>query len=94
MTNPLDLAVTVIIDSAIRSLSERTDPLITRVNEGGTLTTAETKQILHDLFKLAKVMKASAEAITLASDKIGEQEKEIEILRALLGLGEPKKAAN
>jgi len=94
MTNPLDLSLTSLINTAIVALAERTDPLITRVNEGGVLTNAESHQVFHDMFKLTTIMKASATAIEAAQGELAAQDKEIAMMKVLLGLTDSQKAGN
>jgi len=92
MTNENFPMVTAMIDIAILALAKRTDPLTIRVNAGETLTTSETKQLLHDIFNLASLLKTSAQAIDTATDELDRQDKEITLMKALLGLSDTEKA--
>lgn len=92
MTNPLDLNLSDLIDVSIRALSDRTDPLISRVNDGGTLTNAETKQVLIDLYKLTSIMKTSAVALDEANKEIKTRDIEIALMKVLLGLDDSQKS--
>lgn len=84
--------MTAMIDIAIIALAKRTDPLTERINAGETLTNSETKQLIHDLFNLASIMKTAASAIDTAMDEIEGQGREIATMKALLGLSESEKA--
>lgn len=84
--------VTAMIDIAILALAKRTDPLTERVNAGETLTVSETKQLLHDIFNLASIMKTAAQAIDTATAEIEDQDREIATMKALLGLSDTEKA--
>lgn len=101
MTNPNSATITNLINAAIVALSQRTDPLITRVNEGGVLTNAESKQVFFDMYKLTTIMKESAVAIGASMDELDRldaeilvKDKEIALMKALLGLDDTEKAEN
>jgi hypothetical protein len=84
--------MTEIVIIAIKALAERTDPLITRINQGETLTNQESKQLAFDLYNLANMMKTAAAAVDAATEEIADQDKEIAIMKALLGLSDSEKA--
>lgn len=92
MTNSAAPIMTAITDIAIIALAKRTDPLTSRVNAGEVLTSLETKQILHDLFNLASLLKTAAQAVDTAVDEIEKQGREIALMKALLGLSDTEKA--
>ncbi len=92
MPNEPSTIMSAMIDIAIIALAKRTDPLTERVNAGEVLTISETKQILHDLFSLASLLKTAAEAIDTAMDEIEDQSREIAVMKALLGLSDTEKA--
>lgn len=84
--------MSTMIDLAIRALAKRTDPITARVNAGETITNLEAKQLVHDIFNLASLMKTAAEAVDAAMAEMEAQDKEIETLKALLGLSDSEKA--
>lgn len=84
--------MSAMIDIAIIGLAKRTDPLTTRVNAGEVLTNLESKQLVHDIFNLASLMKTAAQAVDAAMDELDVQAKEIETMKALLGLSDSEKA--
>lgn len=92
MTNSPAPIMAAIVDISIIALSKRTDPLISRVNDGEVLTNSEAKQVMHDLFNLASLLKTAAQAVDAAVGEIETQEKEIAIMKALLGLSDTEKA--
>lgn len=92
MSNTSFPMVTAMIDIAILALAKRTDPLTERVNQGEILTNTETKQLIHDIFNLASLLKTSAEAIDTATAEISDQDREIATMKALLGLSDSEKA--
>lgn len=92
MTNSPAPIMAAVTDIAIIALSKRTDPLISRINAGEVLTNAESKQVMHDLFNLASLLKTAAQAVDTAVDEIEKQEREIALMKALLGLSDTEKA--
>lgn len=92
MTDNAFPIMTTMVEIAIASLAKRTDPLIERVNAGEILTNEETKKVLHDLYNLASMMKTAAQAVDAATVEITEQDREIETMKALLGLADTEKA--
>lgn len=84
--------MSAVMDIAIRALANRTDPLTSRVNAGETLTNLESKQLLHDIFNLASMLKTAGEAIDVAMEERDNQKKEIALMKALLGLSDSEKA--
>lgn len=92
MSNESFPMVTAMIDIAILALAKRTDPLTERVNAGETLTNLESKQLVHDIFSLASLMKTAAQAIDIATAEIESQDREIATMKALLGLADSEKA--
>ncbi len=92
MSNESFPMMSAIIDIAIAALAKRTDPLTTRVNDGEVLTNLESKQLVHDVFNLASLLKTSAQAIDAAMVEIESQDKEIALMKALLGLTDAEKA--
>lgn len=94
MTNTSFPMMTEMINIAIKALAKRTDPLTERVNAGETLSNDETKQLIHDIFNLASIMKTAATAVDAAIAEIEDQDKEIALMKALLGLSDSEKAEN
>jgi len=92
MTNESAPIMSLIMDIAIRGLAKRTDPLTDRVNKGEILTNLESKQLVHDIFNLASMLKTAAEAVDAAMVQIEDQGKEIAVMKALLGLSDSEKA--
>lgn len=92
MTNSPAPVMAAVVDIAILALAKRTDPLITRVNEGEILTNLESKQLVHDLYSLASLLKTAAEAVDAAMVDLEAQEKEIALMKVLLGLTDAEKA--
>lgn len=92
MTNSPAPVMAAVVDIAILALSKRTDPIISRINEGEILTNLEAKQLAHDLFSLASLLKTAAEAVDAAMVDLEAQEREIALMKALLGLSDAEKA--
>lgn len=83
--------MTEMVNIAIAALAKRTDPLITRINQGETLSNEESKQLAHDLYNLANMMKTAAAAVDAATAEISDQEAEIKVMKQLLGLSDDAK---
>ena len=92
MSNESFPMVTAMIDIAIGALAKRTDPLVARVNAGETLTNLESKQLCHDIFNLAGLLKTSAQAVDAATAELSAQDREIATMKALLGLSDTENA--
>lgn len=84
--------LTALIDIAIIALAKRTDPLTERINQGEILTNLESKQLVHDIFNLASLLKTAAQSIDTATAEIIDQDREISVMKALLGLSDSEKA--
>jgi hypothetical protein len=92
LTNESFPVMTEMINIAIKALAKRTDPLTERVNKGETLTNSETSQLIHDIFNLASILKTAAIAVDAAIEEMETQDKEIALMKTLLGLSESEKA--
>jgi hypothetical protein len=94
LTNPIVLVTNILIQSALKSVKERTDPLIDRVNAGEPLNLVQSHSVLNDMYNLVNVVIESNNAMNTLQAKVDEQAKEIETMKALLGLSDTNTEEN